>query len=192
MKKGRPIPAPAAFYDTCYSRENDYSLPPEQSRYYNTWKHILDKYIKDTDRILEIGCGTGQLATMLLFRGCPYVGIDFSEVAIHKARQSNPEAHLICGDIFENLSLIEKGNYNTIILLEFLEHIDNDLRVLNCIPPRKTAIIGVPKRGGYPHLRYFEDLEAAQKRYGSLLHFTDVRDQKNHIIIKSTRREKQK
>lgn len=63
-----------------YSDGRDYGIISEA---------LLDTLIKDENisgDVLDIGCGTGDLAVKLARRGMNVVGVDFSAVAIKKAR----------------------------------------------------------------------------------------------------------
>jgi demethylmenaquinone methyltransferase/2-methoxy-6-polyprenyl-1,4-benzoquinol methylase len=65
---------------------------------------IAKEFVKDGEKVLEIGCGTGTLALMMAARGAFVVGFDVSkgmlEVAKEKVRASRAE---------ESVKLEEKG-----------------------------------------------------------------------------------
>ena len=56
-------------------------------------RDIVDNYINRGDRVLEIGCGTGTLATSCAEKGASIVGIDISSqmlaIASRKVREQN-------------------------------------------------------------------------------------------------------
>jgi SAM-dependent methyltransferase len=58
---------------------------------YQFYKALLDKY--EARNILEIGCGTGQLARRFLKDGYRYTGIDVSMPMLDYARQEMPSDH---------------------------------------------------------------------------------------------------
>ena len=66
-------------------------------------KHrIADHWVAAGDSVLEIGCGTGTLAAMLVERGAEVIGIDISDSMLATARVNTPEAeffHLTATEI---------------------------------------------------------------------------------------------
>ncbi|MEH2411048.1 class I SAM-dependent methyltransferase [Nostoc sp.] len=59
--------------------------------------------------ILDLGCGTGQLAQHLLIKGCKVTGLDGSEEMLRFARENAPGAEFIVADAryFEFLSIFD-------------------------------------------------------------------------------------
>lgn len=75
-----------------YSSSNkEYYVKYDKSIYFPVWKKAVEIIKKiDNPRILEIGCGVGQFANYLFDEGfAEYIGIDFSEEAIRKAKDTN-------------------------------------------------------------------------------------------------------
>jgi SAM-dependent methyltransferase len=95
---------------------------------------------------LDVGCGTGDYSHHLAKRGWHGKAIDYSVVAIECARQkleSLPQINV------ERLSLFDEiGSYRTVLILDVLEHIENDQEVLEKISSLLQrggfAVIGVP------------------------------------------------
>jgi len=58
---------------------------------YQFYKELLDKH--KSRNILEIGCGTGQLARRFLADGYRYTGIDISNAMLEYARKGLPAFH---------------------------------------------------------------------------------------------------
>ena len=70
----------AAYYDATFHEENHWSLHYTRSRYYPLWSVIADRIKRSaiTD-VIDIGCGTGQFASLLRDQGVPnYLGVDFA------------------------------------------------------------------------------------------------------------------
>jgi SAM-dependent methyltransferase len=88
-------------------------------------KLILPNLAKDS-QILDLGCGTGQLAQKLLEKGYKVTGIDASEGMLRYARENAPEAKLILNDArlvdfyptFD--AVISIGAFNHVMSLEEL------------------------------------------------------------------------
>lgn len=105
------------------------------------------KYVKKTDRILDIGCYTGGLLYLLKNKGFKKIeGLDNSEYAA-KIGYENHGVKINVGSVFDNLAL---GKFDFIILTHVLEHIKNlDLFV--------RRLYGLLKEGG---LVYIESPDA--------------------------------
>ncbi len=64
---------------------------------FNFYHGLLRKY--DRRSILEIGCGTGNLAPYFLKAGYEYSGLDLYDEMLQIARQNHPEARFVQGDM---------------------------------------------------------------------------------------------
>src|SRR5262245_29722377 len=51
-----------------------------------------------TDRILDLGCGTGHLTRMIADRGAYVIGLDSSQQMVESARQTYPEIEFTLAD----------------------------------------------------------------------------------------------
>ena len=80
-------------YDQYYSLGGS-GRAPEQSEIHN-WTHTW----KEGSHILEVGCGEGVDAEALRQHGFRITGIDFSSIAIEKARNLYPEVRFLCEDL---------------------------------------------------------------------------------------------
>lgn len=94
--------------------------------------------------VLDLGCGYGVLSR---FVHRPYLGVDFSPFVIGKARQLNGgnRAEFLAGDI---LDLPELDLFDTVAMLEVLEHLDDPAQMVDLARPlaRKRIVVSVPKR----------------------------------------------
>ena len=81
----------AQVYHEMYQSIFDYKKEFER---YNL---LLKKY--KCKSVLEIGCGSGILASYFLKAGYEYVGLDFSNEMLRIAREQEPEATFIKGDM---------------------------------------------------------------------------------------------
>ena len=166
--------APPVYYDRIYSQEENYKAHYKDSRYYNLFRVVLDILEAiDDPRILEIGCGTGQLAHMLWDNGIRnYRGFDFSPVAIEMAQARCPEVAFSVCDALEPTKYA--GPYNVAIAIEVLEHIEDDLGVLDRIKIGTTVIFSVPSFGCESHVRCFEYERDLAWRYRKQVHFEQI------------------
>jgi SAM-dependent methyltransferase len=119
----------------------------------------------DTPQILDIGCGTGFNIVCLHQLGYHQVsGLDFSPDALEYCRSRQVQV-LICGDA-ENLP-ISHGCYDTILVLDIIEHLKDDRRALSeifrALKPDGKLIIFVP---AFQFLWSFQDeISHHQRRY---------------------------
>ena len=58
---------------------------------------LLQTY--DCQTLLELGCGSGNLAPYFLERGYDYLGVDVSDDMLHIARETSPTATFLQGDM---------------------------------------------------------------------------------------------
>jgi ubiquinone/menaquinone biosynthesis C-methylase UbiE len=106
---------------------------------------FLKPYIKEGDRILDIGCGNGRLfkylSTNYQLPTTNYVGVDQSEelikIATHsslklrRARKNNPDADFRVADIF-NLPF-KDGEFDAVAGIAFLHHIPSQELRAKCL-----------------------------------------------------------
>lgn len=60
-------------------------------------REYVRKYIKDTDKVLDAGCGYGRNAHW--FKDEQYKGVDFLEEFISEAKKRNPSKKFYCVDL---------------------------------------------------------------------------------------------
>lgn len=99
-----------------------------------------------TEPVLEIGCSTGFNLRRIKDKGfCQIKGIDISEKAIKRAKKNNKDIEFECFDM-EKKQLTKK--YNTVLLLEVLEHVFDTNKFLkninHCLNKKGVLIISLP------------------------------------------------
>jgi 2-polyprenyl-3-methyl-5-hydroxy-6-metoxy-1,4-benzoquinol methylase len=136
---------------------------------------LIIKMLKNisSPRILELGCGIGDLAGMIIEEGYPYRGFDFSETAIDQCKALCPSGNFQVGDIY-NADNYQPVDYSTVIALEVLEHVD-DLKVMEDIPAGARLIASVPDYDDAAHLRLYRDIQIdIIERFRPYLHVVEV------------------
>lgn len=82
--------------------------------------------------VVEFGCGTGYICEELFKKiGCNVIGIDFSDIAIEKAKRRliDYPVRFICSDIFN--TNIESNTIDMVVCCGIIEHILNVNALLN-------------------------------------------------------------
>jgi 2-polyprenyl-3-methyl-5-hydroxy-6-metoxy-1,4-benzoquinol methylase len=168
-------------YDQLYQKGGagkEYFKSPKDCVYYPLWYEILERCkCIDNICILDIGCGPGQVAQMFLESGIKkYYGFDFSEVAVSMACErikdlvEQPEKHIFVANALDN-TIYDEIHYNTVLILEVLEHIQEDQSVLKKIKGGTRVFISVPNYDSPLHLRKFEDEMKIKERYCKIIDF---------------------
>ena len=111
--------------------------------YYEDEKRFLKFLTRENTRILEIGCGTGELLHSLAPDSG--VGIDISEAMISIAKTNYPSLNLICGDA-ESLGDLGSnlGTFDFIVMADtigYLEDVQDVFAQLKAFTNVETRII---------------------------------------------------
>jgi 2-polyprenyl-3-methyl-5-hydroxy-6-metoxy-1,4-benzoquinol methylase len=155
---------PASYYDDHFESHIGFQVHYKKSYYYVHWTQVIVFLRKiAVPKILEVGCGTGQFAEYLKDEDfTDYSGFDFSSTAIEFAKR-RVAMNFWQGDAHDRNNY--KGEFNTLICLEVLEHIQNDLAVLSILPPKINIIFSVPNFDAPSHVRWFTSEREIKKRY---------------------------
>jgi SAM-dependent methyltransferase len=164
----------ASYYDAMYAVTAEYRKHYTASRYYFLWCVIVDRLKRaNVQSVLDVGCGPGQFASLLRDSGIPkYCGLDLSKKAVRTARAICRQYEFVATSVFDT-NLFEQFDYDAVISLEFLEHVNDDIAVLSRIRQGKLFYGTVPNFPEESHVRHFVDCGQVIGRYGSL--FTQFR-----------------
>ncbi|MDD5177484.1 MAG: methyltransferase domain-containing protein [Sterolibacterium sp.] len=162
--------ASSAYYDAVFSDSLKYQQSGVSSEYAPIWQEIVE-YLRDnkTTSILDLGCGPGQFAEFIATHmpAVQYTGLDFSSVAISRARQR-------CTNfLFEKRELPTSNfdglpSFDTVVCTEVLEHVENDREILAVLPVGTTIVATVPNFDSFGHVRLFRNEDEVRERYGRL------------------------
>lgn len=171
-------------YDLLYSGEGDgnpgygaYDRPYWDSHYYPLYKAVFEEVVRiggQSQKVLEVGCGSGSFAHLLFDKSkLIYHGFDFSEVAVRKAgaRTGRPEQFSVAR-ADDNAPM--QRPYDTIVCLEVLEHIENDLQVVEGWKPGCACVCSVPNFDQPDHVRFFRHEDEVRERYQGLLELEHI------------------
>jgi len=168
-----------SWYDSAYQQNiekkgSTYMKSPGETHYIKVWEKVIE-IIKKKNKIavLDIGCGPGQFGKLCLANKLGYIGWDFSETAIQMAHKMNPNDKFrfkVCSDITKMPDITFPA---VITMLEVLEHINYDIKVLNRIFC-KVLIFSVPNYDYRSHVRHFESEQEVRDRYGEVVPIEEI------------------
>ena len=87
----------------------------------------IRSYLKPSDRILEIGCGTGVMITLPLAESCYDIkGFDEDSSSIEYGQKVLTSSGLDSNILKQDLKGVDSRSFDVIIASEVVEHIDDD------------------------------------------------------------------
>lgn len=155
---------------------NIYNFSPPESFSYSLYKYTRPK--KDDElirlaqtsllcrgKVLEMGCGSGEICIYAALNGCTAFGIDNNPLAVEAARekawQCGLEDALFDLQDFTRLNLPD-SSFDTVVLAEVLEHVSQPSLILSeakrLCRPGGRIIISVPNGYAVPdneHIRIY-------------------------------------
>jgi 2-polyprenyl-3-methyl-5-hydroxy-6-metoxy-1,4-benzoquinol methylase len=117
-----------------------------EAGWYNNWS--LNQFSNDIrGEILEIGCGVGNFTKTLLKFG-KVTAIDINESYVERTKKVAEGANVGFGDVEKNKFFFKDKKFDTIICINVLEHIKDDLKAIqnlkNLLKEGGKLIIIVP------------------------------------------------
>lgn len=164
------------YADAFYRSSTVQSAPAEQSHYFEFWQAAAAVIAASgARRLLDVGCGPGQFAEYILraVPGVSYTGVDFSAVAIALAKARAPTATFIQADLMTD-NEINDLEYDLVVAMEVLEHIDGDLELLARLRPGARFVASVPNFDSFGHVRFFRGADAVRDRYAERVRDLEV------------------
>lgn len=102
---------------------------------------------RESGRLLDIGCGVGSISLELQKKGFDVTGIDFSEVAIEKAKERGVSAHVVDVDK-EGLSAFSDNHFDVVWAGDVVEHVFDPLflfaEVKRVLKPTGVFLLTIP------------------------------------------------
>lgn len=123
--------------------------------YQDRMRNMAMGWLGVDDYVIELGCSSGNFAGEL--EGCDiggYLGIDIQTDKIEQAKKDHPNMNFVCCNILDNLHMIKRAK--TFVSFQCLEHIKEDLKIIQTLPEGCRVIISVPNRPYPGHVRWFE------------------------------------
>ena len=106
-------------------------------------------------RVIELGCGAGELTAAIAARGLDAIGVDISRRKIEAARERYPHLRFEREDICRTSAA--PASFDTAVLAEVLEHVDDGVgaRMLaaawRLLRPGGRLVVSVPNENCIPH-----------------------------------------
>jgi len=108
--------------------KEDYNLTAKEfsDTRFKAWNEfkIFKKYVKNSDRVLDLGCGNGRLYDLFKNKQIDYIGVDNSESLINFAQRKHPKAKFILSDVL-NLPFFDH-EFDVVISVAMLHHIPSE------------------------------------------------------------------
>ena len=165
-------PAPAAYYDQIYATSPHYAKSADElsnGNWFAVWKWACGEIDFEKDRILDLGCGPGHFAELLVSQGfdpARYLGVDFSQVAVAHAKARVPGATFKQAELPAPLStLLAEFKPTVVTALEVIEHMAEDIEKAILSTGYRT-LISVPMMDDPSHMRFFPTQQSAVDYYG--------------------------
>lgn len=118
---------------------NDFAGQFSQTREY-LWDDILPllKYIKENDKVLDIGCGNGRLYHVLKEKQILYTGLDLSEELIKISKAKYPEVDFMVGDM-KKLPFLA-GSFDAVFCIAAFHHLTTAEERLQTLREMKRVV----------------------------------------------------
>ncbi|MBI5254630.1 class I SAM-dependent methyltransferase [Candidatus Falkowbacteria bacterium] len=85
---------------------------------------LFKDYIKDSAKMLDLGCGNGRLIQLLEGKNVDYLGIDYNEEFISIAKAKYPQYKFEVGDV-QNLAM-PMETFDVVTLIAVLNHLPGE------------------------------------------------------------------
>jgi ubiquinone/menaquinone biosynthesis C-methylase UbiE len=124
--------------------------------YLDTEEYASTKLIDFADlnagkKILDLGCATGEYSNNLKSMGYECIGVDINPEYVEKTCKKGIDAYVMKGDDLQ----FPDNSFDTVLLFEVLEHVDNPYNVLKEAKrvAKKNILITVPNCTQFSELK---------------------------------------
>lgn len=142
------------------------------------WRPLYEeaaRLIRGHTEVVDLGCGTGRFLEQLRRQKhhAPITGVDFSPAALAETRRyvRYEGLRLECVDLADWQPSPKRAGNTTYVCLEVLEHLEDDVGLVQKIPPAHRLVFSVPNFESALHVRHFRGPADIWRRYESLLLF---------------------
>jgi len=125
--------------------------------------------IKPGERILEAGCGTGNLALKIKARGADIVGLDNCKEALDIYRKKDPEAKLVLTDLRKKLPFPDNyfdkiASNNTLYIIPKEKQLDSLKELYRILKHKGKIVLSNTKKGWKPMKIYIRGIKENLKK----------------------------
>jgi 2-polyprenyl-3-methyl-5-hydroxy-6-metoxy-1,4-benzoquinol methylase len=159
----RDVWAEPARFDQLYLERNDpwsYAESEEEQRRFAIAGEMLDavRQGRQFESVFEIGCGEGKVSVEYLApRSCTLMAVDFSTVALERARaRASENNHHIQTKIWKLQSDSAPGQFELVVAMDMIEYLSHPLdlrraraKIMDCLKPGGYLLITVRYSAGY-------------------------------------------
>ena len=123
--------------------------------------------------VVDLGCGTGRFAKLADSSGFAYhAGYDFAPAVVAEAERYCPHLNFEVADLRAWEHATHLPDEVCYVILEVLEHLDDDRDLLGRLAPGQNVVFSVPNFWSESHVRRFLQPADVFARYGDLLEFS--------------------
>lgn len=134
------------YYDELWERLPEDLTPPD----YALRRRFALANVTRAERVLDLGCGTGDLAADMASAGARVTGADVAQAALDRARRRHPELDLRRIALDGPLPFAD-GEFDAVWSSEVIEHVADTARWLSevrrVLAPRGRVLLTTPSHG---------------------------------------------
>jgi SAM-dependent methyltransferase len=134
------------YYEDLWERLPDDLHPPDIA----LRRAFALAHIAAGDRVLDLGCGAGDLTADLSAAGAAVVGVEVAEAAVNRARARHPELDVRLAALDGPLPLDDRS-FDVVWASEVIEHVPDTARWLSevrrVLAPRGRLLLTTPSHG---------------------------------------------
>ncbi len=123
-----------------WAADYDQEVQKEEGYPFAGYQKLLTRFIEECNpqpgqRVLDLGCGTGNLGSLFSKQGCEVWGIDFSPAMIDKAKEKFPDGHFLIRDIRQSIPVEIPEKYDFIVSAYTFHHfpIEEKIRLIQTL-----------------------------------------------------------
>ncbi len=134
------------YYEELWERLPDDLHPPDLE----LRRSFVLSHLTPADRVLDLGCGAGDLTADLARAAASVVGVDVAETALRRARVRHPEISFLRAEIDGELPLPDNA-FDVVWSSEVIEHVADTARwmseVRRVLHPGGRLLLTTPSHG---------------------------------------------
>jgi len=137
------------YYEDLWERLPEQLAPPDFER---RRQYLLEE-VRPGERVLDLGCGTGELTAALALAGAQPIGVEVARAALRRARAGHPGLDFRLAPIGGALPLAD-GSLDLVWSSEVIEHVADTAAWLSeiwrVLVPRGRVLLTTPAHGRVP------------------------------------------